>query len=217
MPLGALKSFSRSSGKSLSTIERYWDEAKSAARKKGGVDNIYAYAMGIVKRRLGLESEALDDHLSYILEMIERDLPLAEGTEVQIKSGLAFHYPTLTGKKLNIIEFDKELNRYVVDDDGRRRFVHKNDVEMTEAFFSGQLRFSPTQQAAADKARIAAAKIRDAAKEKITAANLAKPQNISSLTAGDPNKRPSSFAGTAREITKRPKSMGSGTGAGFNR
>ena len=54
MPIPALKSMAKKTGKSVSTLERYWDDAKKSSKKKG--PNKYAYMMGIVKKRAGMES-----------------------------------------------------------------------------------------------------------------------------------------------------------------
>ena len=57
MPLPALRKMAKESGRSLEDAERYWDDAKEKALEQGfeeGDDDFYAYAMGIVKRRLSL-------------------------------------------------------------------------------------------------------------------------------------------------------------------
>ena len=61
MPVPALKSIARKSGKSLNKIEKYWERAKKAAAKQGQADN-YAYIMGVTKHMAGVESvsEKLD-------------------------------------------------------------------------------------------------------------------------------------------------------------
>ena len=70
MPAPSLKTMAHKAGKPLDDVERYWQEAKKAARKQGifkrdGEDQYYRYLMGIVKRRLGGES-ANAIHLSRI-------------------------------------------------------------------------------------------------------------------------------------------------------
>lgn len=55
MPSATMKSLAKKAGKALSTVEGYWKKAiKDAASQD--VDNKYAYATGIVKKRLGLEA-----------------------------------------------------------------------------------------------------------------------------------------------------------------
>ena len=66
MPVSALSSIAKKSGKSLNDIERYWEDAKKSAEEAGEKDN-YAYIMGIVLKRAGLES------LSYKLDVMIDD------------------------------------------------------------------------------------------------------------------------------------------------
>lgn len=53
MPIPALKSMAKKSGKKLSDLERYLEDAKEQV--KGDVKDKYAYIMGIVKKRAGLD------------------------------------------------------------------------------------------------------------------------------------------------------------------
>lgn len=50
MPVPALKSIGKEHGKSLKSMERYWEQGKKEGEKKG-IKNKYAYAMEIAKRR----------------------------------------------------------------------------------------------------------------------------------------------------------------------
>lgn len=53
MPVPQLKTLAKKSGKSLSKIEQYWDEAKKAAEEKGLTgDSFFSYAMGVVNNRV---------------------------------------------------------------------------------------------------------------------------------------------------------------------
>ena len=57
MPSSLIKSFAKRTGKSISKIEGYWDEAKKSASDKGlkkGDPSFYAYTNAIVQKRLGL-------------------------------------------------------------------------------------------------------------------------------------------------------------------
>jgi len=56
MPVPALASLARKTGKPFRKVERYWEEAKKQARKQGvykkdGEQRYWSYVMGIVKRR----------------------------------------------------------------------------------------------------------------------------------------------------------------------
>lgn len=93
MPSTILKSLANKSGKALKTVEDYWDKAKkSVAKMKDQPDDKYAYMVGIVKNRLGLEST---------------DLVLA-GMPVELVAGSA-----LVEATLDDLPFDKVL--YVSD------------------------------------------------------------------------------------------------------
>ena len=61
MPVPALKSLAKKARKPLSTLERYWREAKRAweALKDKRGKNKWAYIMAIVKKRAGLSAESL--------------------------------------------------------------------------------------------------------------------------------------------------------------
>lgn len=61
MPSGIIKSFAQRSGKSVGEVERLWDVAKNAAKKKLGTDSgdrFYALTTGILKNILKLETDA---------------------------------------------------------------------------------------------------------------------------------------------------------------
>lgn len=59
MPTPQLKSFAEKSGKPISDLERYWDQAKTDAAEKfkHGSKKFWAYVVGIVKRRAGLSEQ----------------------------------------------------------------------------------------------------------------------------------------------------------------
>jgi hypothetical protein len=61
MPSAVVKSFAKKSGKSVETVENYWNEAKAEARKEKKSGNIYPYVVGILKRRLGISSSMEED------------------------------------------------------------------------------------------------------------------------------------------------------------
>jgi hypothetical protein len=58
MPIPALRSLGKKTGKSTKTMERYWEGGKKSAKKRG-VKNKYAYAMAIAKRRAGIKETDL--------------------------------------------------------------------------------------------------------------------------------------------------------------
>lgn len=59
MPNAQLQSFAKQSGKSLSDIERYWDEAKKSIANGRQEDELndkdWATIVAIVKKRAGIE------------------------------------------------------------------------------------------------------------------------------------------------------------------
>lgn len=72
MPAAALKNLAARSDKSIDDLERYWDEAKVAAKEKGfseDEDRFWAYVMGIVKTRAGLK-ESLEEMILHVLDVI---------------------------------------------------------------------------------------------------------------------------------------------------
>lgn len=68
MPSALVKKFAERSGKSVDTVERYWDEAKASAKEAGlkkKQPGFWAYVNAIVQRRLGLnESVTFVEFLS---------------------------------------------------------------------------------------------------------------------------------------------------------
>jgi len=59
MPAPALAAMAKTAGKSLSDMERYWDQAKASVTKQygyaAGSDRYYQAVMGIVKKMAGIE------------------------------------------------------------------------------------------------------------------------------------------------------------------
>ena len=53
MPTPMIKSFADKTGKTVGEVEKLWNEAKAIAFKEGKEDN-YAYIVGILKKKLGL-------------------------------------------------------------------------------------------------------------------------------------------------------------------
>jgi len=83
MPAPVLKSFAKKSGKSIETLEKYWNEAKTSAREKGlepGSDRFFAFVTAIVKRRAGL-SESLEEFWGWILDTVLNEYDLMEQDE----------------------------------------------------------------------------------------------------------------------------------------
>lgn len=64
MPHPALKSFAQQSGKSLDTLEKYWDKAKELADEQGHKDD-YDYITGITKRMAGIAEEYQEEYKSF--------------------------------------------------------------------------------------------------------------------------------------------------------
>lgn len=61
MPTPALKSFAQQSGKSIETLEKYWDKAKKLAAEAGHKDD-YDYITGITKRMAGISEEYMEEY-----------------------------------------------------------------------------------------------------------------------------------------------------------
>jgi hypothetical protein len=89
MPSPLIKAYSKKSGKSKSKIERYWREAKDAAKKKfkKKSDSFWAYANAITKRRAGLASEgqAAPTFKQFFSEDVSWAPHKAKNTEIQIE------------------------------------------------------------------------------------------------------------------------------------
>lgn len=81
MPSNVLKGFAKKSGKSMSDLERYWDEAKKSVKENYpdvavGSDRYYKIVVGIVKKRAGLSEslsfpETVDNIMQKLDEIIE--------------------------------------------------------------------------------------------------------------------------------------------------
>jgi hypothetical protein len=70
MPVPVLQSFAKKSGKSIEELERYWTEAKEAAKKKGldpDSPQFFAFVTSVVKSRAGLK-ESLIEFCQWIVE-----------------------------------------------------------------------------------------------------------------------------------------------------
>lgn len=82
MPNSIIKSFSEKSGKSVSTIEGYWDSIKQGLiddGKKESDDDFYGLLVSILKKKLKIKSsekisEDIDDIIDDILEYRNRRL-----------------------------------------------------------------------------------------------------------------------------------------------
>lgn len=71
MPSAVLNNFAEQSGKSVDTLERYWNEAKDAARSKGLAEDspeYFSYAIAVIKNRAGV-SESLQEFSNWIVEI----------------------------------------------------------------------------------------------------------------------------------------------------
>ena len=66
MPTAVLKKFAKKSGKSLDKVEEYWKEAVKSA-KESDAKTPYAYATGIVKKRLGITESKFENICESIL------------------------------------------------------------------------------------------------------------------------------------------------------
>lgn len=55
MPANIIASFAQKSGKSEAEVEKLWNQAKKEAEDATGVDDVYAYATGILKKMLSIQ------------------------------------------------------------------------------------------------------------------------------------------------------------------
>lgn len=60
MPNNIVKSFAQKSGKSEAEVEKLWNQAKAEAEKKSGVDDVYAYTVGILKKMLSIDEKVME-------------------------------------------------------------------------------------------------------------------------------------------------------------
>ena len=113
MPTAAIKSFAEKTGKSVAEIEKYWNEAKEAAKseKAKGDDAFYGTAMVILKNKLkkhaGLKEErtTLADYLRV-------------GTPAHMREG-----------KLEDVNF---IESFVNEGRARERGINESDVDEKE-------------------------------------------------------------------------------------
>lgn len=75
MPSPVVKSFAEKSGKSIQTVEKYWDEAKMSAREKfkRKDSHFWAYVSAIVQKRLGIaeNKQSFKQFLTVINEIVK--------------------------------------------------------------------------------------------------------------------------------------------------
>ena len=100
MPSNTVKSFAKRSGKSIETIERYWDEAQIVVKKQYSdapvdSDRYYALVVGIVKRMLGIEDmkvEKLETKLDACMEelLIHEAFGVMVSNPFEERSGVMF-------------------------------------------------------------------------------------------------------------------------------
>lgn len=94
MPNALIKSYAEKTGKSVDTVEGYWEEAKESAKEKFGKvsPKFYAYANAIVQKRLGIHEavsfkqflmlhEALGTTTKIVRVKIEKGLSQKEALE----------------------------------------------------------------------------------------------------------------------------------------
>lgn len=142
MPTATLKSLADKADKSLKTVEKYWKEAMESAKKKKDLrGKPEQYAMGIVKKRLGLEDIDLVLMGFPVPSLIEADV------QVQVKESeskldrwektfctlllIEFYKVSKFGQKSRLVEKDlgsftksaqKALEEATVGDSGGKSF-----------------------------------------------------------------------------------------------
>ncbi len=79
MPPKSLTSMAKKAGKSVNDAERYWEDSKKSAKEQGySGDRAYEYAMGVTKKRLGLED----------VDLVSLGLPVGLVVESSLVEGL---------------------------------------------------------------------------------------------------------------------------------
>jgi len=79
MPAPVVKSMAKKAGVSVSAAEKRWDKAERMARKAKkdgkikGKDGIYAYAMGIFKRMMGIKECFNPFYLEFAQMLLEKN------------------------------------------------------------------------------------------------------------------------------------------------
>ena len=96
MPVPVLQSFAKKSGKSIEELERYWNEAKEAANKKGldpDSPQYFAYVTSVVKSRAGLK-ESLIEFCQWIVEegseLLEQESDISPEEQADIDAAAEF-------------------------------------------------------------------------------------------------------------------------------
>lgn len=104
MPSKALKSMAEKHGVSLSDAERYWDEAVDSAKKQGKTgEDKYAYAMGIVRKRMAVTSYVAAEIIAGITGISLKPVTSAaidKQTDDVIKKLLAKYFGTVKFVKI---------------------------------------------------------------------------------------------------------------------
>jgi len=145
MPAKALKTMAKKAGESLVTAEKYWREAsRSYDKSPEGVSDKWAYIMGTVKKRLGLESidlllcgapaEVVVDESVGDLDQSLNDLGTVDGLDKVDRILI-----TATISEIIKVEVNREHSDMVfLDETGtvaiRRSFLSKLDSELAEGF-----------------------------------------------------------------------------------
>lgn len=124
MPSAVLKSLAKQAGESLETAEKFWSEAKKSAKAQEGVTDEHAYAIGIVKKRLGLEN-------TYLALVGFPARLLVEAEMVKI-SGKTAKPPSTVAESFLLSLYLKEF--YDVEKFKRKSRVCKEDLSMRPTF-----------------------------------------------------------------------------------
>ena len=136
MPVAAIASFAKKSGKSVEEVEKMWDTAKKIAKKAGREDD-YAYTTGIVKKALKIES-ILNDLLGTSAIAILKSL------EESSSKGFSLLLRELDG--MTVILIDQE---YIYRGDSLRQITVDANLERWRGLpYAGSGRFpmTPDQQ-----------------------------------------------------------------------
>jgi predicted transcriptional regulator len=157
MPSDTVKSFAKRSGKSIPTIEKYWDEANIVVTKtypdvEPDSDRFFALVTAIVKRMAGIEDkkvETMVDNTYKTDEMIIRESlkdvninPFVERANILFTNKERFIkvIEDVTKADVEQIKRNSDKSFYILTDDGKN---HTSKINTIQFIYGGYMRNKP--------------------------------------------------------------------------